>query len=180
MNVRRLAVFSSLVVLMGVLPEAGFAGQKYTPPPSTPSTPPSTPKFTNNTRPLPQSKPVPLQHDKPLADHLAPSAPGSSSKGKENVQDGVKGLLTPYFTNNAQGKLNLPLPEKKTTTQETKGAKSGAGTQEAKGDRPVPFGGPNVRTRGKDPRDLKDARDAKDAKKDRQPSSLVRGGPNTR
>jgi hypothetical protein len=177
MNVRRLAVFSSIVLVAGLLPEGGFAGQKYTPPPpSTPSTP-STPKFTNNTRPLPQSKPVPLQHDKPLADHLAPSASGSPSKGKENVQDGVKGLLTPYFTNNAQGKLKAPLPEKKTTTQETKDTKSGAGTQEAKVDRPVPFGGPNLRARGKD---SKDAKDIKDAKKDRQPSTLVRGGPSNR
>ena len=156
MNLRRLAVFSSLVLVGSLCPYGSFAGQKYTPPPR------STPTFTNNTRPLPQSKPVPLPHDKPLRDHLAPSGPGAASKGKANVQQGQKGLLTPYFTKNAQGK-KPPIPEKKTTTQ---GKKGSAGTQEAKVDRPMPFGGPNLRTPGRD------------ARSDRQGTSAARGPSN--
>ena len=104
MELRRLAATTVVILVAGVWAELAPAAQKYN---STPSPPPRTSSSSNSNA----FKPVP--HDKPMRDHLAPSAPGAPNQGKENVRQGQKGILTPNFNAQANQK-NLPaLPPKK-------------------------------------------------------------------
>jgi hypothetical protein len=103
MELRRLAAVTVVILVACVWADLTLAAQKYN------STPPPPPKLSSSSNSN-AFKPVP--HDKPMRDHLAPSAPGAPNQGKENVRQGQKGILTPNF--NAQGnQKNLPPPPPK-------------------------------------------------------------------
>lgn len=99
MELRRLATVTVVILVACVWADLGLAAQKYN---STPPPPPRVSSSSNSNA----FKPVP--HDKPMRDHLAPSAPGAPNQGKENVRQGQKGILTPNF--NAQANQKNPPP----------------------------------------------------------------------
>jgi hypothetical protein len=104
MELRRLAAMTVVIVVACVWADLVFAAQKYN---STAPPPPRVSSSSNSNA----FKPVP--HDKPMRDHLAPSAPGAPNQGKENVRQGQKGILTPNFNAQANQKNPPPPPPKK-------------------------------------------------------------------
>ena len=134
MKSRQVAVCVSLVVVAAVYPARGFAGQKSTP--SSSPTRRSSSSFSSGGSFSSSSKPAsPVPHDKPLTNFLKPQQPGSPGK-----LQGQKGILTPNF--NAQVHNNLPPSTYKIPPRN--GGK--AGSQQAKIDNPLPFGGPKAVT----------------------------------
>jgi hypothetical protein len=103
MELRRLAAVTVVILVACVWADLTLAAQKYN------STPPPPPKLSSSSNSN-AFKPVP--HDKPMRDHLAPSAPGAPNQGKENVRQGQKGILTPNFNAQVHQK-NLPPPPPK-------------------------------------------------------------------
>jgi hypothetical protein len=131
MNIRRLAIFSSLVFSVSLCAGAAFAVSKD---------PPPRPSF-SGTRQYQQyqsgSKPVPS--NQPLKNHLAPSSvPGKPSQGRLNVQKGGKqNIATPNFNAQAgqKGVVAVPPPRKSKTKTEAATAAV---------DKPTPLGGPKL------------------------------------
>ena len=103
MELRRLAAVTVVILVACVWADLAVGAQKYN---STPPPPPRVSSSSNSNA----FKPVP--HDKPMRDHLAPSAAGAPNQGKENVRQGQKGILTPNFNAQANQK-NPPPPPKK-------------------------------------------------------------------
>ena len=136
MELRRLAAVTVIILVACVWVDLALAAQKYN---STPSPPPraSSPSNSNAFKPVP--------HDKPMRDHLAPSAPGAPNQGKENVRQGQKGILTPNFNAQATQK-NPPPPPKKPIVKNGQ-----SGTNQANLNNQPPA----VRTPQKDPKKKK-------------------------
>jgi len=136
MELRRLAAVTVVILVACVWADLALAAQKYnsTPPPPRVSSPSNSNSF----------KPVP--HDKPMRDHLAPSAPGAPNQGKENVRQGQKGILTPNFNAQANQKNLPPLPPKKPVVKNGQ-----TGTNQANLNNQPPA----VRTPQKDPKKKK-------------------------
>ena len=136
MELRRLAAVTVVILVACVWADLGLAAQKYnsTPPPPRVSSPSNSNAF----------KPVP--HDKPMRDHLAPSAPGAPNQGKENVRQGQKGILTPNFNAQANQKNPASLPPKKPVVKNGQ-----TGTNQANLNNQPPA----VRTPQKDPKKKK-------------------------
>jgi hypothetical protein len=130
MNIRRLAIFSSLVFSLSLCAGAAFAVSKDPPP-----------RPFSGTRQYQQyqsgSKSVPS--NQALKNHLAPSAvPGKPSQGTLNVQKGGKqNIATPNFNAQAgqRGVVAVPPPKK----SKTKTEKATAAV-----DKPMPHGGPQL------------------------------------
>ena len=104
MELRRLAAVTVVILVACVWADLAVGAQKYN---STPPPPPRTSSSSTSNA----FKPVP--HDKPMRDHLAPSAAGAPNQGKENVRQGQKGILTPNFNAQANQKNPPPPPPKK-------------------------------------------------------------------
>ena len=134
MELRRLAVVTVVILVACVWADLALAAQKYN---STPPPPPRASSSSNSNA----FKPVP--HDKPLRDHLAPSAPGAPNQGKENVRQGQKGILTPNFNAQANQKNLPPPPPKKSVVKNGQ-----TGTNQAN----LNSQPPAVRTPQKDPK----------------------------
>ena len=137
MELRRLAVVTGVILVACMWADLALAAQKYN---STPPPPPRASSSSNSNA----FKPVP--HDKPMRDHLAPSAPGAPNQGKENVRQGQKGILTPNFNAQANQKNPPPPPPKKPVVKNGQ-----TGTNQANlNNQPPP-----VRTPQKDPKKKK-------------------------
>jgi hypothetical protein len=136
MELRRLAAVTMVILVACVWADLALAAQKSnsTPPPPRASSSPNSNAF----------KPVP--HDKPMRDHLAPSAPGAPNQGKENVRQGQKGILIPNFNAQANQKNPPPPPPKKPVVKNGQ-----AGTNQAN----LNSQPPAVRTPQKDPKKKK-------------------------